>query len=196
MAHLEFVLVLLIVRRKGAQRSVICLVELLGISLQMDLDPNYSDAASHTRRLLQSYVAVNCLGVVCDYGPAVIHTVNDLWWHTALGFSIFNTYHATTIESKALTVWPADGVVITAIESWVLTAAVASAALTPGVISESRATVETIKAFEVNCILYGIYLEVDLWVRNGLDLWKKVANAGDFKYSSSTISCLREEMLP
>ena len=61
---------------------------------------------------------------------------------------------------------------------------VASAALTPGVISDNRATAEMIKAFEVNRIVYGIYLEVDLWVRNGLGLWKKVANAGDFKYST------------
>ena len=54
-----------------------------------------------------------------------------------LGFSLFNTYHVTTIESKTLTLWPAAGDVITAVGSGV-------AALTPGVISDSRATVETI----------------------------------------------------
>jgi hypothetical protein len=86
-----------------------------------------------------------------------------------------------------LTVCPDVGVVISA-----------TAALTPGVISDSRATVETIKAFEVNRIVYGGYLEVDLWVRNGLDLVKKVANAWQetFKPSCSTIRYLREEMLP
>ena len=52
----------------------------------------------------------------------------------------------------------------------------ATAALTTGVISDSRATVETIKAFEVNRIVYKEYFEVDLWARNELDL----ANAGDF----------------
>lgn len=56
----------------------------------------------------------------------------------------------------------------------------ATAALTTGVISDSRATVETIKAFEVNRIVYKEYFEVDLWARNGLDLVKKAANAGDF----------------
>jgi len=55
----------------------------------------------------------------------------------------------------------------------------ATAALTTGVISDSRATVETIKAFEVNRIVYREYFELDMWARNGLDLVKKVANAGD-----------------
>jgi len=69
-------------------------------------------------------------------------------------------------------------------------------ALTPGVISDSRATVETIKAFEVNRILYREYVEVDVWARNGLDLTKKEAKAGDFKYSCSTTRYFREDMLP
>ena len=72
----------------------------------------------------------------------------------------------------------------------------ATLALTPGDISDSRVTVETIKAFEVNRIVYGMYLEVDLWVRNGLDLWKKVANAGDLKYSCSSTRDIREERCP
>ena len=56
----------------------------------------------------------------------------------------------------------------------------ATSALTPGVISDSRATVETIKVFEVNRIVYREYVEVNLWAQNGLDSVKKVANAGDF----------------
>jgi hypothetical protein len=63
-----------------------------------------------------------------------------------------------------------------------------ASALTTGVISDSKATVETIKAFEVNRIVYREYFEVDLWVRNGLELVKKVANAKDFKYSYSSVS--------
>ena len=54
-------------------------------------------------------------------------------------------------------------------------------ALTTGVISDSRATVETIKAFEVNRIVCRECSEVDLWASNGLDSVKKVGNAGDFK---------------
>ena len=69
-------------------------------------------------------------------------------------------------------------------------------ALTPEDISDSRVTVETIKAFEVNRIVYGINLEVDLWVRNGLDLWKKVANVGDFIYSCSSTRDICEECCP
>jgi len=38
-------------------------------------------------------------------------------------------------------------------------------ALTTGVISDSRATVETIKAFEVNRIVYREYFEVELCAR-------------------------------
>ena len=59
-------------------------------------------------------------------------------------------------------------------------------ALTTEVVSDSRATVETIKAFKVNRIVYREYFEVDLWARDGLDLVKKVVNARDFKYSCST----------
>lgn len=47
---------------------------------------------------------------------------------------------------------------------------------------------ETIKAFEVNRIVYREYFEVGLWARGGLDLMKKVANLGDFKYSCFTKS--------
>ena len=52
------------------------------------------------------------------------------------------------------------------------------AALTTGVISDSRATVETIKTFEVNRMAYRNYFAVDLWARNGLDLVKKMTNEG------------------
>lgn len=52
--------------------------------------------------------------------------------------------------------------------------------MTTGAISDSRATVEMIKAFEVNRIVYRKYVEVDLWARNGLNLVKKVANAAGF----------------
>ncbi len=51
-----------------------------------------------------------------------------------------------------------------------------ASSLTTGVISDNRATVETIKAFEVNRIVYSEYFEVDLWTRNGLDLMMKVVN--------------------
>jgi hypothetical protein len=55
-----------------------------------------------------------------------------------------------------------------------------TSALTPEVISDSRATVEMIKVFEVNRIVYREYVEMNLWAKNGLDSVKKVANAGDF----------------
>ena len=41
-----------------------------------------------------------------------------------------------------------------------------------GVISDSRATVETIRAFEVNRIVYREYFNVDLCARNGLNFVK------------------------
>ena len=44
-------------------------------------------------------------------------------------------------------------------------------ALTTGVISDSRATVEMIKVFEVNHIVYREYFEVDLRAINGMDFW-------------------------
>ena len=47
------------------------------------------------------------------------------------------------------------------------------------------ATVETIKAFEVNRIVYREYSEVGLWTRK--KSMKKVANAGDFKYSNTSV---------
>ena len=72
------------------------------------------------------------------------------------------TYHLTVIESKTILVSPAAGVVITA-----------TSALTDGVISDSKATVETIKAFEVNRIVYREYFERCLWARNVLDLGDK-----------------------
>lgn len=56
-------------------------------------------------------------------------------------------------------------------------------ALTTGVISDSRVTVETIKAFKVNRIVYREYFDVDLGARDGLDFVKNVDNAGDYKYS-------------
>ena len=71
-----------------------------------------------------------------------------------------------------------------------------SSALTTGVISDSRATVGRIKAFELNRIVYCEYSGVNLWGRNGLDLVKKAVDTGDFKYSYSTTRSLREEMLP
>ena len=61
------------------------------------------------------------------------------------------TYHVTSTRSKALKCCPAAGVVITA-----------TLALTAGAISDSRATVETIRAFEANRIVYREYFEVDL----------------------------------
>ena len=168
MSHPEFLLVHPIFYSEWAHCSAICLVKLLGISLQMDLDSNDVAARTGNRSIIvfqQCYEAINILGLVCVYGPAVIPTVNDLWWRTALGFSLFTTYHITSIESKALTVCPDEGVVI-----WT------ASSLTTGVISDNRATVETIKAFEVNRIVYSEYFEVDLWARNGLDLVMKVVN--------------------
>ena len=47
----------------------------------------------------------------------------------------------------------------------------ATVALTTGVISDSRATVEMIKVFEVNRIVYREYFEVDLRAINGMDFW-------------------------
>ena len=75
----------------------------------------------------------------------------------------FPTYHVTSTRPKALNCCPAAGVVITA-----------TLALTAGVISDSRATVETIKALEVNRIVYREYCEVDLWAIKGIgwtDSW-------------------------
>ena len=54
-------------------------------------------------------------------------------------------------------------------------------ALTAGVISDSKATVETMKEFEVNRIVHGESFAVEFCARNGLDSTKKAANAGDFK---------------
>jgi hypothetical protein len=136
--------------------------------------------------LLQCYVAGNtiqALGV--GDGPAVIPAVNDLSWHTALAFALFATYHVAVTEEKALIVSPAVGFVIWA--TW---------ATTPGVTSDSRATVETIKVLGVNRIVNREYFMVDLWARNELDWVEIVANTGDFIYSCSTTRYLREEMLP
>ena len=55
----------------------------------------------------------------------------------------FPTYHVTSTRPEAFKCCPAAGVVITA-----------TLALTAGVISDSRATVEKIKALEVNRIVY------------------------------------------
>jgi hypothetical protein len=101
----------------------------------------------------QSYVAVNTIQArAVKDGPAVIPAVNYLWWHTALGLSVFTTYHITSIEAKAFTVCPAAGDVMT----------VTFEALTTGVIGDSRATVATTKAFRVenNRIVRSKYLEV------------------------------------
>ena len=61
-----------------------------------------------------------------------------------LRLSLFTTYHAIVIVSKAFTVWPVLGFVN-----------VAGKAQMTGVMSDSRATVERIKAaaFEVNRIV-------------------------------------------
>jgi hypothetical protein len=166
-------------------------VKLLGISFQINLDSNDMVVRTRNKRISgnahQSYVDVNTLqALAVGNGPTVIPAVNDLSWHTELGFSLFTTYHARGNDSRVVIFCPAEGVLNTA----------TSTALTPGVISDSRATVETIKAFEVNRILYREYVEVDLWVRNGLDLVKKETKAGDFKYSCSTTRYFREDMLP
>jgi hypothetical protein len=80
-----------------------CLVKLLGISLRMDLDSNDVAARTGNRSFLsvqQCYVAVNTIqAIAVGDGPAVIPAVNDLLWHTALGFSLFTTYHLIYIES-------------------------------------------------------------------------------------------------
>ena len=78
--------------------------------------------------------------------------------HTALELSLFATYHVISIESKACTVCPVAGfVTVTSLSAW-----------TSGVMSDSRATVETIKAFEVNRILWREYFEVgEKWVGLG-----------------------------
>jgi hypothetical protein len=123
-----------------------------GISLQMDLDKHDEAARTGNRSRVsvqQCYVALNTIqALVVGDGPAVIPAVNHLSWHTALAFSLFTTYHVTSTESWTLNVCPDAGFVI-----W------ATSALTPGVISDSRATVETIKAFEVNRIVYREYFE-------------------------------------
>ncbi|SRR6266849_2417806 len=86
LAHPEFVLVHSTSHPEGEHRSAICLVKLLGISLQMDLDK--IDVATRTGNrgkrglnLHQSYVALYILRVtaagVCN-GPAVIPVVNDI----------------------------------------------------------------------------------------------------------------------
>jgi len=82
--------------------------------------------------------------------------------------SLVTTYHTTSIESKTLNCCPAEGAVI-----W------ATLALTAGVISDSRATVEMIRAFEVNRILYREYFVCEKLVGLGET---KDANAGDYKY--------------
>jgi hypothetical protein len=130
----------------------------------MDLD---DEAARTGNRSIvsvqQCYVALNTIQtLVVGDDPAVIPAVNHLSWHTALAFSLFTTYHVTSTESWTLNVCPDAGFVI-----W----ATSESALTPGVISDSRATVETIKAFEVNRIVYREYFEGgfegEKWVRLG-----------------------------
>jgi len=67
-----------------------------------------------------------------------------------LGFSLFITYQITFSVSLTFTFCPDVGDLNSVIP-----------ALTTGIISDSRATVETIKAFEENRI---VYFEVDLQV--------------------------------
>jgi len=82
MSHPEFVLVHSILYSEGAHRSAICLVKLLGISLQMDLGSNDVVARTGNRSFLfvqQCYVAVNTIqALAVGDGPAVIPAVNDL----------------------------------------------------------------------------------------------------------------------
>ena len=89
----------------------------------MDLDSNNVVARMEnttldtTTFLLQYYVGDNTFqaGAVID-DPAVIPAVNDLRWHTALGFSLFTTYHLTVTESPSKSICPDDseGVMILA----------------------------------------------------------------------------------
>jgi hypothetical protein len=81
MSHPEFVLVHSIFHSEWAHRSAICLVKLLRISLQMDLDSN--DAATRTGNIFinvqQCNVAVNTIqALAVGDGPAIIPAVNDL----------------------------------------------------------------------------------------------------------------------
>ena len=70
---------------------------------------------------------------------------------------LFATYHVTDTVCLTLksTVCPAAGDV-NSTPSWALTTEV-----------DNRATVETIRAFKVNRIVYREYFEVDLWAEMG-----------------------------
>ena len=69
---------------------------------------------------------------------------------TALRFSPFTTYHSTSTDTLVFNIAPAFGDVITA-------GSAGRPALMTGVISDSRATVETIKPPKVNrIVLQGI----------------------------------------
>ena len=81
MAHRE--VVLLHFHSEWTRRFAICLVKLLRISLQMDLDSNDAETLTGNGRIRinvqQCYVAVNIIhALAVGDGPAVIFAVNDL----------------------------------------------------------------------------------------------------------------------
>jgi len=83
MSHPEFLLVHSTFYSEWAHCSAICLVNLLGISLQIDPDSNVVAARTGNRRIIinvqQCYVAVNTIqALAVGDGPAVIPAVNDL----------------------------------------------------------------------------------------------------------------------
>ena len=131
----------------------------------MDLDSNYVVARTEITSTFvhQYYVGENTFQAGAVKDDPAIPAVNDLRWHTALGFSLFATYHLTSTDSPTKNTSPEWGDVKLA-RSWALTA---------GVISDSKATVETMKGFEVNRIVHGESFAVEFCARNGLDSTKK-----------------------
>ncbi len=91
--------------------------------------------------------------------------VKDLRFHTALGFSFFTTYHeiVTYLTPVISLVLPSG--------SLNLPTKFKSTALVTGVISDSRADVETIKVFQVvNRIVCRIHFAVDLYGEKWIEL--------------------------